>query len=149
MAMSDDRTVQVPVSLIERALTSMTTERYDNAAARELEALLPQPTPTAEHADDCSIDVVTWVPGWEGVPTALPGHCDCGRGADAKPPRIEDMAPGTTFTARLHLMDGLTDRCVFMRVDGVDVVDDAGARWHPQDIDPSTIRDVTPPKEAC
>lgn len=36
----------------------------------------------APHEEDCCIEDVTLVPGWEGAPTALRGHCTCWK-ADA------------------------------------------------------------------
>jgi hypothetical protein len=105
-------TVQVPVSLIERAVEGLLKAPGRDAilVCGELHTLLSQPTPSAE------------------------------------PPRIEDMAPGTTFTVNL-LGSGIDYRVT---------VPDFGVQYrlvdrdlwvHLRDRDPSTSRDVTPPKE--
>lgn len=131
----DERTVQVPVSLIEEADAVMREgtrhERYIMAA--RLAALLSRPTPTAEHDDECFAGEWNEAAGVTCV-------CTCG----AEPLRIEDMAPGTTFTARRYgdlnyrwrkEPDGWYSRIV-----------NGGRQVSPEPrIDPSTIRDVTPP----
>ena len=58
----------------------------------------------------------------------------------AEPPRIEDLAPGTTFTARggMHFT-----------VLALDIIQDAAKRHYlARQFDPSTIRDVQPPAGA-
>jgi hypothetical protein len=61
----------------------------------------------------------------------------------AELPRPEDMAPGTTFTARfVNPADGGGR---FTNIDGFGVRDEAGRWCIARGIDPSTIRDVTPP----
>lgn len=72
-----------------------------------------------------------------------------------EPPRIEDMAPGTTFTAAwLPVNQGdyapsghMAPRRWFVFGGGraERIVSDAGWPCMPERIDPSTIRDVTPP----
>lgn len=141
----DDRTVQVPVSLIESAADALTLVG-DMAASNELLALLSQPTPTAEQECTCfpvPERLHTTHYGATDPATTLEPNPDCPlHFPTAEPPRIEDMAPGTTFTAVslrgperwTRQIDGVTDR--------------HGNVWSIDELDPSTIRDVTPPKEA-
>lgn len=64
-------------------------------------------------------------------------------GEQTAPPRIEDMAPGTTFTAEVP------DRwLVQVESGGALFADTCVERKSLEHIDPSTIRDVTPPMEA-
>jgi hypothetical protein len=69
----------------------------------------------------------------------------------AKPVSIADMAPGTTFRARLRDGLGAVDRFWFVshvkyhRPNVPRVTSADGDRWLATCIDPSTIRDVTPP----
>ncbi|PYY32366.1 hypothetical protein DEI89_13110 [Curtobacterium sp. MCBD17_030] len=105
------------------------------------------------------------------------GNCHCsptepmpechlhGRGAEerrqidlstAEPPRIEDMAPGTTFTGdrpKGHLVaeggqivrrHGRRFMKLVFLADS-ELVNDRGELVDADEIDPSTIRDVTPP----
>ncbi len=69
----------------------------------------------------------------------------------AEPPRIEDLAPGTTFRAK-HVDPeecGNAMRTWFVfGLRRVILFNDWGQRWSVDSIDPSTIRDVTPPKES-
>lgn len=69
----------------------------------------------------------------------------------AEQPDIEQMAPGTRFTA---VIEGGMQRCLFERVNGADAgpgsvwkvfEPDTGHYWNPDAIDPSTVRDVQPP----
>lgn len=59
-----------------------------------------------------------------------------------EPPRIEDMAPGTTFLGALW---GQQERLWFKA--GETFVSTTGQRAGYPNIDPSTIRNVQPPKE--
>lgn len=102
-------TVQVPVSLIKRAVEGLLKAPGRDAilVCGELHTLLSQPTPSAE------------------------------------PPRIEDMAPGTTFTA--STWQKYLSHWTYLPDGGV--LSGMGV-WHDRaDVDPSTIRDVTPPQE--
>lgn len=122
-------TVQVPVSLIEDALNTSPSavERRVNAV-RALRALLSQQIPTADE----------WA-AWERCEGPRPdGLDDDAPLPSPQPPRIEDMAPGTTF--RLAGGNGM-----WMRTrDGA--VHTSGVSTFGVGIDPSTIRDVIPPK---
>jgi hypothetical protein len=77
----------------------------------------PTRTPSAEHDRRCA-SRTTMLP----VDPPRAAACDCG--ATAKPVSVADMAPGTTWDERIKAV---------VRLDGLSVVD------------PSTIRDVTPP----
>ncbi|WP_176491732.1 hypothetical protein [Curtobacterium sp. 'Ferrero'] len=97
-------------------------------AADAVLALLSQPTSTAEHDEDCFAGEWNEAAGVTCV-------CTCG----VEPPRPEDMAPGTTFDSAgdtFTVMDSFGDRWLQK---------DDGDAWDIEDIDPSTIRDVTPP----
>lgn len=162
-----DRTVQVPVSLIERiereleyrvrtvASRIRMAEKHDEPYPREwvdnevvagrerVRALLSQPTPTAEPCKRCAgTGYITSPPMPDVVDLPCP-NC-----SDAEPPRIEDMAPGTTFTGTTRQWP--TQR--FERVSRGRVKAENGTLWSPLDyqgrerIDPSMIRDVTPPR---
>jgi hypothetical protein len=65
----------------------------------------------------------------------------------AEPPRIEDLAPGSTF--RADTTHGTQGELFFAAADGW-FYNIMGIITNPRDIDPSTIRNVTPPatKEA-
>lgn len=63
----------------------------------------------------------------------------------AEPPSIADMAPGTTFTGRKGL--GLEQR--MMRLEDGWAISTDGHTCDATVIDPSTIRDVTPPPATC
>jgi hypothetical protein len=67
------------------------------------------------------------------------------RATPAAPPSIADMAPGTTFSCRLA--GSLNEYRLEVPADGDRfVVHGWGQTWvHREDVDPSTIRDVTPP----
>lgn len=67
----------------------------------------------------------------------------------AEQPNIEQMVPGTRFTA---VIDGGVQRCLFERVNVAPETSvwkvfepGTGHYWNPAAIDPSTIRDVQPP----
>ncbi|PYY63635.1 hypothetical protein DEJ30_12030 [Curtobacterium sp. MCPF17_003] len=94
-----------------------------------LRALLSQPTPTAE---------TVACPHWEPGQITMRNGCTACR-ADAAPPSIAAMVPGTTFTAA-----ATSDIWRWaVRTDGQVV---SGLGIGPKSsIDPSTIRDVTPP----
>lgn len=133
-------TVEVPVSLIRSLHAEPVLSAYHRAV---LAALLSQPTPTAEPVSPRCLFAHTMV--------TADGRCGrCGaqlvdpRGQADAPPRIADMAPGTTFVAR---PSGSPRWLAFSRLPGADpdVEDNEGDRWRWFAIDPSTIRDVTPP----
>ncbi|MBF4602818.1 hypothetical protein [Curtobacterium sp. VKM Ac-2884] len=68
-------------------------------------------------------------------------------GEVAAPPRIADMVPGTTFTAAYGRDLSASTR--WMRCTGPSrCVNVGGVRFDADAIDPSTIRDVTPPPAA-
>ncbi|WP_336698205.1 hypothetical protein [Curtobacterium sp. USHLN213] len=104
-----------------------------------LRTVLSQPTPTAE---------LIACPHWEpGQITMRKGCTACA--ANAAPPSIADMVPGATFTAR-HVdpeeCGGIERRWfIAQHFDMMLAISDEGQRWSPASIDPSTIRDVTPP----
>lgn len=163
--------VQVPVALIERLRAYADEQRARarfiadenrgewwagvatarREVANDLDALLsqPTPTPTAEPEDAAQV----WADGFEagatwpqhtpsGVPVDPPlNPYEVDHASPAAPPRIEDMASGTTFTAAA--MRGVEHWT--RQVDGV--TDTYGNVWSVQEIDPSTIRDVHMPKE--
>jgi hypothetical protein len=70
------------------------------------------------------------------------------RDQPAEPVSIADMAPGTTFTATFRDTER---RALFVKVGGktawpiIDIVSGALATYAADAVDPSTIRDVTPP----
>lgn len=116
-------------------------------AARRMSALLSQPTPTAEPEDEGLCDC--------GEPYAT---CAAARGRllqemdRTDSPRIEDMTPGTTFVAQTSLPERTWH--LFMVTEHASYIDGSTLRFYrtPGDqafvdatIDPSTIRDVTPP----
>ncbi|WP_206556295.1 hypothetical protein, partial [Curtobacterium luteum] len=82
---------------------------------------------------------------WQGVDAAARS---LGR-ETAEPPRIEDMAPGTTFTARCYTDRAETDT-LWMVCRYVGIVSWYGGVLRDLNkVDPSTIRDVQPPKDAA
>lgn len=139
------RTVQVPVSLPTREqIAEVVAEAWRkdgynaDRIADAVVALLSQPNPTAErHAYTCTCDACR-VPLVNKV-------AELGQ-AIAGPPRPEDMAPGTTFTAD-DASNGRTSRWRKEPDGWFSHVVNGGRQVSPQPrIDPSTIRDVTPPK---
>lgn len=126
--------VQVPVSLIERAEAA----KSDADAWRvvgdlllcvpETAAALSQPTPNAETC------ICNTGPDTDGP------DIDCH--VHGLPPGIEDMAPGTTFTEEIRWTVTATSRPNIL----VAHSEHGGIRFLDQ-FDPSTIRDITPPKE--
>lgn len=141
-------TVQVPVSLIEQMREALvggpawasSVVRVANAR-RALDALLSHLTPTAE---PCPVAVEHAPHEWDvnegevGFGSRCPGV--------AAPPSSADMVPGTTFVAQFRAPDNDGDRR--FTVMGSFWVRGADERWHvAAGIDPSTIRDVQPPKE--
>lgn len=145
-------TVQMPMVLAQqmRGHFRARTDAFSRQKAEQLDALLSPPTPSADHAED-------WT---DAQPNEGPG-CTCGfngsfedcaawRAAEAGPPRIEDMAPGTMLVGALHevFSDNRPMRLmVVKRRRRVDVVDPDGCFWMPSDIVPSTIRDVREPEQ--
>jgi hypothetical protein len=124
-------------------------------------ALFPQPTPSAEQSaeydrvaavygaiDDLVVDQGADVAA-EGV-WAIRDALDALIGWDqevcaAAKPSIADMAPGTTFTATT--CDG--HLALWVTLSDGNVMTGNGAVRDALDIDPSTIRDVSPPKDAA
>jgi hypothetical protein len=123
--------VPVPVSLIERMLSAADAGLIPATIDRnDLRALLSQPTPTAE---------MIACPHWEpGRITMRKGCTACA--ATSVPSSITDMVPGTTFRDGKHQY---TVEPVLLR----EVRRDDGQKFYADEIDPSTIRDVTPPTE--
>lgn len=126
-------TIQVPVALIEGmphedwcAARRFPREQCDCYRSR-FTALLSQPTPTAE-------------------PMTLDQRAVAAFGPEVLertgPPRIEDMEPGTTFRAQAYAQAYQMWRVV----NATTVEHQSGFHHHVSVIDPSTIRDVTPPK---
>lgn len=122
--------VQADLATIERVLDSlsqptMTAERWKE-----------RPHEVREDVDDYSMCLC-------GSPVAAALH-------DAEPPRIEDLAPGTRFLATPRGWTNPTSWVVVQDADGhVSAYSPVSARWVTQaDLDPSTICDVTPPKES-
>ncbi len=101
-----------------------------------------QPTPTAERWKERPHGVREDVDDYSmclcGSPVAAALH-------DAEPPRIEDLAPGTTFTAQYRAGAFAGKATRWRRDDYGVVLASTGLRIDQRDIDPSTIRDVTPP----
>jgi hypothetical protein len=123
------------------------------------EALTPQPTPTAEPRMTCvdprPHDAHEGDTGFGDEPDIDWVHWKCPGVIlnAAEPPRIEDMAPGTTFVAQTSLSERTWH--LFMVTEHVSYIDGSTIRLYrtPEDrafvdstIDPSTIRDVTPPE---
>ncbi len=123
-------TVQVPVSLITEADEVMRegTRHARYIMAARLDALLSQPTPTAELS---ALGLREHI-GPDGSNYIMP----------AEPiQRPEHMSVGTTFvhlSATWEVVDG-------GRAVGVNVPGQGIACRHLSTFDPSTIRDVTPP----
>jgi len=158
-----ERTIQVPVSLIERAPHApgcqvaglwILPENGGRAVQQsgkctcwkaEVDALLSQPTPSAERDDLLSCLELGDDGNYHWDTDMLDRLLERHMGEfPAAPPRIEDMAPGTTFTAPLR--DNSEDRRWMVTAHGLASSDGSAgvdSKW----IDPSTIRDVTPPKD--
>jgi hypothetical protein len=132
-----DRMIPVRESLIERTVQALAFEGID---VPELSALLSQPTPTAEPDEG--------------------GYCHCGTAKESHsieehayvdmgiPPveyqSIVQLNEGSTFYARQH---GDPQERFWFLAAGMGVVSLDAIMAHANSIDPSTIRDVTPPKE--
>lgn len=135
--------VQVPVSLIERAVLNLVNTPWPNDELIEALKALPQPTagedpkpslcarldPHETHATSFRV----WAKdGYYDVPGRCPG-------VSATPPSIADMVPGTTFDCPERWTVGpptLQGRQWAFR---------SGEGRYLDEFDPSTIRDVTPP----
>lgn len=140
---SDDAvsTVQVPVSLIEGHAAFLDRAGY-TATANQMRALLSQPTPTA---------VLTGGIGYPVHEAARREDEHARNLAPATPPSIADMVPGTTFVANPYSSD-IPSRFRVAEEDDLHPQvryklreSQTGGGWHAWSIDPSTIRDVTPP----
>lgn len=133
----------VPVSLIERIRAGLPLWKYKvdpeaDALMSALDALLSQPTPTAEPDEWCREEKCQyrhWRSGGLGTTHKRGAGCP----APADPPSIADMVPGTTFSA-----NGIRRAYQYIGDDKMIEVDGNGVWWTSK-IDPSTIRDVTPP----
>lgn len=141
-----ERMVQVPESLIEGLLNDFGNRRA--RAMRDARALLSQPTPTASESDIRLALARRWLnidrsDGFEGLHAILFGPLPSGT-STAEPPRIEDMAPGTMFTAQM-IGSNREHRLTAPNFGVQYHVADHDVWIHRRDIDPSTIRDVTPP----
>lgn len=128
-----ERMLLVPVSLIERLRDTYVGRDYEaaDAAVSALLALLSQPTPTAGAC------ICTFGPDTDGPNIDCPIH--------GQWPIITDMAPGTTLIARPAGEDTQEAR---FRVAPAGRLTIEGWRLTGltiDDLDPSTIRDVTPP----
>lgn len=161
-----ERMVQVPVSLIERAEAAKSDADAWRVVgdlllcAPETAAALSQPGPSdkpmrAAQSDDGD-RLIEFAERILGVPLdpwqkrlcrrVFGGNVGRSTGRpDATPPRIEDMAPGTTFVQAVTwavAASGSGKKYAHRQVGkfGSQLITD-------HDIDPPTIRDVTPPKE--
>jgi hypothetical protein len=107
------------------------------AMSDQIDALLSQPTPTAEPS---ALGLREHI-GPDGSNYIMP----------AEPPRIEDMAPGTTFICEGKGVPGVEHH---MRVTRHTRIDETRILWclthkfgaDESYVNSSTIRDVTPPK---
>ena len=142
--------MQVPVSLIERVKravldTAFLSQEDAEAVWQRVAAALSQPTPSAERDDLLSCLELGDDGNYHWDTDMLDRLLERHMGEfPAAPPRIEDMAPGTTFTAPLR--DNSEDRRWMVTAHGLASSDGSAgvdSKW----IDPSTIRDVTPPKD--
>ncbi len=131
-------TVQVPVSLIERAMKGLLNAPGRDAilTCGELHTLLSQPS-TAPTAEPSGTDVLA-------TDEEMAEFGEAERARIPEPPQIEYMAPGTTFWGKFTPGGELRQ---FTRIEGDYPVLIRGVEYRADDIDPSTIRDVTPPKE--
>lgn len=160
---SAESSVEVPVSLIERIDSAYNASSDTLAALIEQLWMLTQPTPTAEPGhrvsvypasgspEDERLTIVaectscgrmgTWLDSAEGNGQAR-AFADLHSTLPTAPPRIEDMAPGTTVViAHTWQVVRRPNGATFLYRDH-----DGYGQWAaPSDIDPSTIRDVTPP----
>jgi hypothetical protein len=144
-------TAQVPVSLIERAKNALLEVPPSSRNADiygELHTLLSQPSPSAlPHFctpgctnENCPVKPLTDAEAAE-LRAVL---SDRGLAMPVGPPSIADMVPGTTFTAQQW--GGATHFPLkAISAERFEVQDDAGGWLSVEDVDPSTIRDVTPP----
>jgi hypothetical protein len=109
-------------------------------------ALFSQPSPSTPSAEP-DVDVCFYCLGagyHDGGDMRDDEPCSACRGTGlAEPPRIEDMAPGTSFTASRDWGARLVMR--FMVTKSSQCVDHNGTWANASSIDPSTVRDVTPP----
>lgn len=132
-----ERTVQVPVSLIESLRNGFNGGRI-NSARQAFNEWDEQSTPTASLPGLTASELRAW------------RSIDAQQSARPAPPRIEDMAPGTTFRARRNNDNAVwhlwcwTGRAL-MRIGASTTAQGAIGDM---DIDPSTIRDVQVPREA-
>jgi hypothetical protein len=113
-------------------------------------ALFPQPAPSVERGVSTCYDTTPHLPhrgdrgiGDEPDITWVPLRCD---GVPAEPPSIADMAPGTELTEGVRWSVG-RDRngntFLYRNANGF------AQMCLPDDLAPSTIRDVTPPEDAA
>jgi hypothetical protein len=126
-------------------------------------ALFPQPTPSADPMRDYAVRqflALATCPDDQSRLDRLAQALDVARSAGmvlepttpAEPPSIADMAPGTTFWAQFRDTDR---RALFVKIGGttawpvMDVAAGALAVYSASALDPSTIRNVNPPKDAA
>lgn len=128
-------TVQVPVSLLARVLVNddaIDAGQAESELLRLIDEQVSQPTPTAEHKPDCD------------RASELSTYCDCHVGKAVlhgpESPQIEDIASGT--------ITSICPRCGGSGCVGLaDCRLCAGTGVVSNPV-PSTIRDVTLPKDA-
>lgn len=150
-----NRAVQVPVSLIKTAVHYLGRGGFRALTGQLQDALFSQPTvslPTREQIAE-ALFYAARRDDW-GVATGQEREefydmADAVLALFSQQPagqsRIEDMALGTTFTGCVR---GDVRRRWFLRERGSIVATD-GSFAHTAALDPSTIRDVTSPKDAA
>jgi hypothetical protein len=121
---------------LRRAHGELIYAGHEGTAARvhAVLALFPQPTPSAEPRTACATcDGTRYVTGPTGGGVPCPT-------CNAEPVSIADMAPGTRFVGDVRH----GTQTFMVTIDSV-IAAESGLNYFPEDIDPSTIRDVTPP----
>lgn len=113
-----------------RRLSLTVADLLDQARAHILRPLPPRKIPTADSRCTCPS-------GGGSLRWPCPAYP-----STAEPPSIDTMAPGTTL--RADTTYGTRGELFFAAADGW-LYGIGGVRTNPDDIDPSTIRDVTPP----
>jgi hypothetical protein len=129
-----ERMIPVPESLIAAAW-ALLSDQPGNPVVQALDALLSQPTPTAEPP-------ATYEQGCDDGYLAGEHHVrNTATLPTAEPTSVEDMAPGTTFTEKVRW------KVSAGALHGLAIVTRGGGRKVRalSEFDPSTIHDVTPP----
>lgn len=153
-----EKYVQVPVSLIEqlrREYADVLPAGVSWSTVESINALLST-TPTAEpdrvfRCEDCGDEFEDDHYGDAQAHEDQYGHNVPSWTTPAAPPSIADMVPGTTFTEASNGWPR-TAWTVGQRHDGMKYIKRQSDGWTVLDldsIDPSTIRDVQPPKDAA